>query len=216
MKPSQRGRIGRTGHIGRMALLSLAVWFVVAWAAARALIVGSEVEHADALVVLSGSSVYRERARYAAELFRQGRAPKIILTSDGQQGGWSQSEQRNPFFVERAQEELRRAGVPPERIEVVPRPVMSTYDEAVALREYATGQGMKALLVVTSGYHSRRALWSLRRVFAASGIGIGVAPVSAGEETPAPVAWWLEPDGWRMVAGEYVKLVYYRWHYDAR
>lgn len=206
-----RARIGR---VGRIALLVSAAWFALAWTAARALIVGSDMEHADALVVLSGSSVYGERARYAAELFRQGRAPKIILTSDGQQGGWSQSEQRNPFFVERAREELRRAGVPPERIEIVPRTVMSTYDEALALREYATGQGTKALLVVTSGYHSRRARWSLRRVFEETGIGVGMAPVKAGEETPSPVAWWLEPDGWRMVAGEYVKLVYYRWHYD--
>lgn len=204
---------GRGWRIGRVVLLSLAVWCVVAWVAARGLIVGSDMERADALVVLSGSSVYRERARHAAELFREGRAPKIILTSDGQQGGWSQSEQRNPFFVERAHAELRRAGVPPERIEVVPRPVMSTYDEAVALREYATEQGVRSLLVVTSGYHSRRARWSLRRVFAESGVRVGVAPVAAGEETPAHVAWWLQPDGWRMVAGEYVKLVYYRWHY---
>lgn len=205
---------GTRRRVARAAVVVLAVWFVVAWGAARALIVRDETERADALVVLSGSSTYRERTRRAAQLFREGRAPKIILTSDGMRGGWSQSEERNPLFVERAADELRRAGVASERIEVVPQTVTSTHDEAVALRDYATAQGMRTLLVVTSGYHSRRARWTLRRVFEGSGIAARVAAVEPGEETPSPVAWWLQGQGWPLVAGEYVKLVYYKLHYD--
>jgi uncharacterized SAM-binding protein YcdF (DUF218 family) len=192
----------------------LAVWSVFAWGAARALIVKDGVTRADALVVLSGSSVYRERARRAARLFHEGAASKIILTSDGQQGGWSQTEQRNPFFVERAAAELERAGVPRERVEMVPQTVTSTYTEALVLKDYATRHGITSLLVVTSGYHSRRARWSLRRVFKESGVAVGVEPVAPGDETASPVAWWLQPDGWRMVVSEYVKLIYYKWHYD--
>ena len=35
-------------------------------------------------------------------------------------------------------------------------------------------------------------------------------PVAPGEETPAPCCWWVTARGWQMVAGEYVKLIYYR------
>lgn len=189
------------------------MWFALAWGGARALVVRESLERADALAVMSGSALYGERTRLAARLFREGRAPVVILTNDGLRGGWSQAEERNPFFVERAELELRRGGVPPESIEVVPGTVGGTYAETVALRDYAAARGLQSLLVVTSGYHSRRALWSLRRAFQGSGISVGLEPVEPGEETPAPTLWWLQPSGWPTVAGEYAKLLSYQWRY---
>ncbi|HEX8853676.1 MAG TPA: YdcF family protein, partial [Pyrinomonadaceae bacterium] len=173
----------------------------------------AELRQADALVVLGGSATYVERARRAAEAYREGRAPKILLTNDGQRGSWSSAEQRNPLFVERAVEELRRAGVPSEAIEILPRTVESTYEEAVLLREYADLHGTRSLIIVTSGYHSRRALWTARKIFRGSGVEVGLEPVAPGVETPAPSVWWLGARGWEMVAGEYVKAVYYWAHY---
>ncbi|MGB8509116.1 MAG: ElyC/SanA/YdcF family protein, partial [Pyrinomonadaceae bacterium] len=83
----------------------------------------------------------------------------------------------------------------------------------VALREYAAARGLHSLLVVTSAYHSRRALWTLRRVFEGSDMEIGLAPVASGEQTPRAALWWLTPSGWRLVAGEYAKFIYYLLHY---
>ncbi|MBA3767514.1 MAG: hypothetical protein H0W99_11100, partial [Acidobacteria bacterium] len=111
-----------------IAALILAAWPLLAWVAARALIVRAELTHADALVVLSGSGVYIERTGHAAQLWKEGRADRIILTNDSQRGGWSEAERRNPMFVERAVAELQRAGVAADRIEVLPEPVTSTYD----------------------------------------------------------------------------------------
>jgi uncharacterized SAM-binding protein YcdF (DUF218 family) len=165
--------------------------------------------HADALVVLSGSSTYRERTRYAAQLFNEGRAPKIILTNDNLQSGWSPAEERNPYFVERAATELRQRGVPADKIEVVPGVVNSTYDEAQALRTFVSERGLKSFLVVTSAYQSRRALWTLRRVFQGSDVMIGLDPVMPGEQSPRTITWWLHGLGWEMVPGEYVKMIYY-------
>ena len=207
----KKGR--RVWRVVRLALLALAVWSLVAWVAARALIVSAELERADTLMVLSGSGAYLERAERAARLFKDGRAPKIILTNDHMIGPWSQEEQRNPTFTERAAEELRRAGVPPERIEILPEPVTSTYEEAVLLRQYAAAHGLRSILVVTSSYHSRRALWTLRRVFEGSGVAIGLDPVAPGQQVPRPFIWWLKPFGWRMVALEYLKIVYYFFRY---
>jgi uncharacterized SAM-binding protein YcdF (DUF218 family) len=163
---------------------------------------------ADALVVLSGSSAYLERTHHASKLFREARAPRIIVTNDGLPSGWSSEQQRNPLFVEREVKELQHDGVPSERIEIVPRVVSSTYDEALALREYAAAKGIRSILVVTSAYHSRRALWTLRRAFRKTGIEIGMDPVNPGWQSPSSVTWWWSQRGWRMVAGEYLKMMY--------
>jgi len=197
----------------RVALVVVIVWPFAAWAAARSLVVSEPLERADAAVVLAGASSYRERTREAARVFREGRAGVVVLTNDNLASGWSSAEQRNPLFVERAAEELKRAGVPAGRIEIVWRPVASTYGEALAVREHAAARGHRSLVVVTSGYHTRRALWTFRRAFAGTGVAVGVVPAEPGRETPRAHLWWLTPRGWDWIAGEYAKLVYYRVSY---
>lgn len=195
----------------KLYLLAAALvgWPLGAWAAAGWLVVREELPRADALAVLAGSATYVERAGRAAELYREGRAPRVVLTDDGQSGGYSAADDRNPRFVERAARELQAAGVPAEAVEVVPQTVTSTFDEAARLRAHAEDRGYRSLIVVTSAYQSRRALWTLRRVFEGSVVRVGVEPVEPGRQTPRPFAWWLYPLGWRLVPGEYVKLVYY-------
>ncbi len=194
-------------RILKWALLLIVVWSLTAWVAARALIVHASLGSADAIVVLSGSSAFVERTQKAAELYRQGRAPLVLLTDDHTRGGWSQAQQRNPYFVERAVDELEKAGVPPERIRILPGFASSTHDEALIVRDYVLTHKPRAVLAVTSGYHSRRALWSLRQGLAGTGAMVGLEP--ADSRTPPSAFWWLYPEGWRTVGGEYMKLVYY-------
>ena len=197
----------------RAAAVAVVLWPLAAWGAALSLVARAETGKADALVVLSGSAAYAERAAAAARLYRDGRAPLVLLTNDGVLGGWSEAEQRNPRFVELAAAELRRGGVPEEAVRVLDARPTSTHDEAEAVRAYAEGRGLRSLLVVTSAYHSRRALWTWRRVFRGSGIVVGLEPAPAGRLTPAAWSWWLSAEGWREVAGEHVKLVYYAARY---
>ncbi|MDQ1611696.1 MAG: hypothetical protein QOG00_1627 [Pyrinomonadaceae bacterium] len=202
----------RARRVARVAVVLAVAWPAVAWVAARSLVVRDESPRADVIFVLSGASEYVERTRYAAELFAHGVAPKIVLTNDNLRGGWNSEQQRNPYFVERAAEELRRAGVPGAQIEALPEPVASTYDEAVRLRAYASERGVKSVVVVTSAYHSRRAAWTMRRVLGGSGVRVLSAPVTtagAYQQTPGAFSWWLSVRGWRSVAPEYPKLVYY-------
>jgi uncharacterized SAM-binding protein YcdF (DUF218 family) len=199
-------------RVRRVLLISsivLAAWSLVAWVAAKALIVSDELPRADAVVVLAGSAAYQERTRRAAELVQEGRAPKVVLTNDNLLSGWSNELQRNPLFVERAAEELRRAGVAGAQVETLPQAVSSTHDEAVLLRQYAEAHGLRSVLVVTSAYHSRRALWTFRKVFEGSGISVGLVNVPPGEQSPPEATWWLYARGWKSVAGEYLKLIYY-------
>jgi len=193
----------------RVALVATIAWPLFAWLAAEALIVNPEPTQADAMLVLAGSSTFKERTHQAAQLFKQGRAPKIILTNDNQESGWSAEMQTNPLYVQRAVAELERQGVPDDKIEIVPEIVSSTRDEAARVREYAATSGLHSILVVTSAYQVRRARWTFGQIFAGSGVLVSFSSVPPGDQTPRPTTWWLHRRGWRMVAGEYVKLAYY-------
>lgn len=184
------------------------VW-LVAWLGARALIVSAPLERADAIVVLSGSSTLAERTQHAARLYSQNRSQKILLTTDNHQGGWSSAEQRNPYFHEIAVKELTRLGVPSQNVEVVAPPVSSTWDEAELLSEYSKTHNLRSILIVTSAYHSRRALWTFQNSFHDTQAKVGIDPVETGIQTPNPATWWLHARGWQLVFVEYLKLIYY-------
>jgi len=191
---------------------ALCFWPFLAFAAAKLLVVNNPLRHSDILVVLSGSAAYKERIQEAAAIYTQGRADRIVMTNDNQQGGWSQEKQRNPFFYERGLDEFARLGVPRERIEVLMPPVSSTYDEALEIKTFLVANQVKSAVIVTSPYHSRRAFWTFRRVCAGTNVELGIETVALGSDSPGPATWWLRPRGWLVVVGEYLKLVYYWLH----
>ena len=171
------------------------------------------MERADVILILAGSSVYQERTRKAAGMYKQGVAPKIILTDDGEKGGWSQIEKRNPPFVELARSDLIAQGVPAEAIEIIVPNGSGTVHEARITQKIARENNWKTILLVTSAYHTRRALWSFEKVSGNAELQFGIAAAPAGEQTPMPEYWWFSPHGWNFVAGEYVKSFYYWLYY---
>ncbi|MDX6575813.1 MAG: hypothetical protein QOE96_1766 [Blastocatellia bacterium] len=214
VKARARGKAKRRRLVLLIALLGAVVlWPLLAWLGAHLLIVKSELGSADAIVVMSGSSTYLERADWAAKLYREGRAPIVILTNDSLISGWDKQEERNPYFYELAARALQQRGVPESKIQVVSDIALGTYEESLGVRDYATAHHLKRLLVVTSAYHTRRTLWSLRHASQGSGIEIGIDSPPPGWQTPAPSRWWWRRWGWKVVAGEYVKLIYYWMRY---
>ena len=201
---SRRGRIVLKVLIG-----CVLIWPLVAWIGAKLLITEAPLENADAIVVLGGSANFKERSREAAKLLLEGRSPRVLITNDNVRGPWSVTDQRNLFFYERSVEEIRKAGVPAKSVEVLMKPVASTHEEAELVRQYAEEHRLHSVLIVTSAYHSRRALWVFSRVFRDTGIRIGLVNVDPGYQSPRPAMWWLSIRGWRLVPTEYVKMVYY-------
>ena len=200
---------GRLFKIFLAAILFLLLWSLAAWWLAERLIVEYPLEKADVIVVLGGSATYVERTQKAAELFRENISDHIILTNDGLQSGWSQTEQKNPYFVELARQELITQGVPAENIEELSPIVSGTKDEALLVGAEAQKRGWRRVLIVTSGYHSRRSLWLFNLYSKNSNVEFGIASPPTGQQTPNPLYWWLSPKGWNMVAGEYMKSAYY-------
>lgn len=202
----------------KISVVILAVFLVWIFAApflAEFLIVEKPLEKADAILVLGGSSVYIERTQKAAILYKKGVAPKIFLTDDGGKAGWSQSEQRNPPFVDLARKSLIEQEIPAEAIEILMPQVSGTIDEAEVLQKKAVEENLKSVVIVTSVYHTRRALWVFEKVFIKNKTEtkIGIETATPGQQTPAPSFWWISPRGWSMVAGEYVKTLYYWLYY---
>lgn len=206
--------MSRTFKLLIVFLILLITWALVAPFLAKILIVEKPLEKADAILVLGGSRTYAERAGKAAELFRDGVAPKIYLTDDGEQAGWSAAEQRNPAFVELARNSLIAGGVAPENIEILAPSVAGTIDEARLLAEKARTADLKSVLIVTSAYHTRRAFSTFQKVFAENNpsVTLGITAPPAGLQTPRPALWWLSGFGWQIVVGEYVKSAGY-WIY---
>ncbi|HEX3100186.1 MAG TPA: YdcF family protein [Pyrinomonadaceae bacterium] len=193
-----------------IALVVFAIgWVLLAPSLAVYLIVEKPLEHADAIMVLSGSAVYKERTQKASELYKQGVAPRIFITDDGERAGWSRAEKTNPSFVELEQRELVSNGVAPDSITVLPGQVSGTDQEAKALAEEVAARPVKSVLIVTSAYHTRRALRTFEKILGGKDVEIGIAYAPPGEQTPSPDLWWVKPRGWQMVAGEYVKSVLY-------
>jgi len=191
-----------------LAVVALACWGL-AWAAARALVVAVPLRHADAAFVLSGAPVYFERVACAGGLYSTGRVAAVVLTNDGVRGSWSRTLQRNPLYYERGILRLTAAGVPESAIEVLQGPIASTYDEAQLLREYVDANPVHSVIVVASPYHTRRALWIVRKALKDRGVAVGIESSGPDAPTPSPATWWLHGDGWRMVGAEFLKLPYY-------
>lgn len=96
---------------------------------------------ADAIILLGGG--LHERPVRAAELFKEHAAPRIIITGYG-------DDQINRRL-------LLAAGVPASVIQVEPRS-RTTQQNAEFTTKILRAQGIRRAIVVTSWYHSRRAL----------------------------------------------------------
>lgn len=186
-------------------------WILIAPFLATNLIVERPLEKADAILVLSGSLVYKERTHKAAEVYKKGVAKKVLLNDDGGRAGWSQKEKRNPPFVYLAQQELISQGVAENDIEILADQVTGTIWEARNLHKKVEEDKLKSVVLVTSAYHTKRALQTFEEVLG-SDVKIGIVSSPTGEQTPPPWTWWLSKRGWQVVAGEYVKFIVY-WVY---
>jgi uncharacterized SAM-binding protein YcdF (DUF218 family) len=202
-------------RILRLAILTSLVLFISFFVSAIAggwLIVEAPLERADAILVLSGSASYIERADEAAALFKAGVSPRILLTNDNGRGGWNDAEERNPYFFELSRSRLVSNGVPPTAIEVLMPAAIGTHGEAEIVVDAALQRNFRSLMIVTSPHHTRRALWTYKRTILEkhAPLILGVRPASNSQSGTEWYWQWLE---WPTISSEYVKLVYYQMRY---
>jgi len=177
-----------------VGLMVSAMFLLQSWLLAG-LTVHKPLAQSDAIVLLAGN--HKERAPAAAMLYRDSYAPLVILTNDGTFSSWSTKYNRNLYQVEWAEEELITLGVPRDRIAKLPFYGSSTMFDALAVKRYLFKSGLKKIIVVTSDYHTRRALWTFRHALKEYTTEITIFPAkSFGVAT-------------RSLVVEYVKFGYY-------
>jgi uncharacterized SAM-binding protein YcdF (DUF218 family) len=153
-------------------------------------------EPVDSVLILGGDADTRPFA--AAAIMRSGWARQVLIVPTAPEPGELSHQ-------ELLREILLRRGVAAEAVVELPGQVASTRDEARALGRYLERHPGQSVAVVTSDYHTRRA----RLIFTAQ---LGecarrVHFVAAPTERFTAASWWHYEQGWKMYAGEYLKLI---------
>jgi uncharacterized SAM-binding protein YcdF (DUF218 family) len=154
--------------------------------------------HADAIVVLGGND--GDRALRALALYREGYAPKIVLTGL-ERGGASP-----PANLTWRAEFLAARGVPRSalRFEIYSE---NSFEEAENVLELMRKQGWKTVLAVSDPPHMRRLAWTWHRVF--KGSGLSYTLVASAAQWWSPGDWWRDEHSGAFVISEYIKIAYY-------
>ena len=176
------GSVRKRRGLWVLALLGLlaAAGMVSLFFPQQVLCVESGDVHADALVVLGGG--FGERTARAAELFRQGAAPKVIVSGAGD-----------------CMQLLTNMHVPASAIQLESGS-KTTRENAEFSVSLLRADGVRRAIIVTSWYHSRRALSCFRHY----------APEIEFYSRPSYSNYarstWSRAGIWRDVRAEYMKI----------
>lgn len=171
--------------------------------AGTALVVTRDISSPDAIIMLASHEW--ERLPAAASVARLNPRAILLLTVPAQV---------TIFNCHRCGERvdwLRVEGVSPDRVRLLEQRTENTFGEAIAARDHAMREPFKRLLVVTSPYHTRRALGAFAAVFRDTGIEVGVAPAAAAQGNPR--RWWLHAFDRYYVLYEWAAILKYRVSY---
>ncbi|RJP33275.1 MAG: hypothetical protein C4527_05050 [Candidatus Omnitrophota bacterium] len=174
-------------------------------AMASFLIYESETQPCAVVVMLGGGRT--ERIEKAIELYQHGWAKEILLMIPRQVGAEVIYSElfNNESRMCRAILELR--GVADEHVQWASEPFYSTYDELHYLKSWMRGRGVPSAVIVPGLFQSRRAKWTMDRIFRDTDFTLRIIP-AAGRFVSA-ADWWTHEEGMIEVENEYLKNVYY-------
>jgi uncharacterized SAM-binding protein YcdF (DUF218 family) len=149
---------------------------------------------ADVIVALAGDA-YGHRILKAAELVKGGFASKVLVSGPPGFYDLRESDLAIPFVV--------RRGYPSEWFVAVPHDAHSTEEEGRALLPELIKRQAHRVIVVTTDYHSARALRQLRP----SWPGIEIRMVTAPDDFFSAHGWWHNREGRKIFLLEWTKTL---------
>jgi uncharacterized SAM-binding protein YcdF (DUF218 family) len=166
------------------------------------------LQKADAIYVLGGSII--DRPLEALHLYREGYAPRIVLSPDKRENGAVALEHQGIHMPSTA-EVVRdlfvdKLGVPASDIVLMPGSVDNTAQEADAVRTLVAAGHWKGLIVITDCATTRRAGYALRR---AVGSDVSVISRCSRYDHYDPDHWWQSRADFRTTFYETPKLLAY-------
>jgi len=157
------------------------------------LIVADPIENVDAVVVLSGGT--GDRLALAIEMLENGFTENLVITDT------------NLAANDRLKVDALKGGFRRESIFITDMPVESTYEEALAVGDFALIQGWDRLMIVTDPYHSFRTRFIFHRELQEDDIEVFVRPVAGHWFRSA--TWFYRREGWQFVFLEIAKFFNY-------
>lgn len=147
----------------------------------------------DAIVVVSGGDTFA-RTDYGIELYNAGWADALIFSGAAQ-------DLSGPSNAEAMKTHALKAGVPLNAIFTEELSV-NTEQNAANTQSILTINQFTRVMLVTSGYHQRRANLEFEK--RATGILILNRPLLQDKDWNG--WWWVTPRGWWLAVGELIKI----------
>jgi len=178
-----------------IGLFLVAIFVALASQAARFLVVDKS-EKSDAIVVLAGET--NVRPARALELLRQGVAPRVFMDAETRDLIY---DQRLTDIAQKYVNGLPEAG----RVSVCPIVGFSTNAETDDVNRCLQSLGAHHVLIVTSDFHTRRALMIFRHRLPQYQFNVAAArnPAEFGD------AWWTNREWAKTIFEEWAKLLWW-------
>jgi uncharacterized SAM-binding protein YcdF (DUF218 family) len=158
------------------------------------LVKDSPPHKADAAFVLAGDPA-GSRILKAAQLVREGYVPLAVISGPQGNYGYYECDLAIPFAV--------RAGYPASYFVPFPNTAQSTREEAQQAAVRLHSMGIKHVLLVTSDYHTRRAL----PIFQKAAPDIDFSAVGAPDKSFTADGWWHSREGEKTFLMEWLKTM---------
>ena len=170
-------------------------------------IVNQTASPADAIVVLGGGLESRPFA--AAKLYHAGLAPRVVLMNV--RPGPATELGVLPAEAVLTRQVLVAEGVAETNLVALGNGVATSYDEALAVRDWVRQTGARRLLIVTDLFHTRRVSWLYAKELA--GLNVSTRVVAATQRQYTAADWWCHEEGLIAFQNEVIKFAYYRLKY---
>lgn len=154
-----------------------------------------QCREADAIVAISGGDT-AARTKKAVELYKEGWAPLIIFSGAAQ-------DKTGPSNALAMRQIAMDADVPPAAI-LIEEYAETTKQNAIKTNEVLESHGIRSVILVTSGYHQRRASLEFHKRIDQTTITVRNYPTNDKDWN---WYWWLTPRGWWLAIGEFVKII---------
>jgi len=190
-------KLQQTKSMGRFKLVFIVGGLLLFALAARCgeFLVINQPRKSDVIVVLAGET--DRRPARGLELLAQGYAPRLILDvpADTKLYQWDQVELAQEYV-----ERLPQAG----SIMVCPIYGRSTKDEVQDVSRCLQGVSVRRILLVTSDFHTRRALSIFSQVLPAD-----YSVAAAFNDREFGVQWWRHREWAKTNLGEWTKFIWW-------
>ena len=151
-------------------------------------------EPVDAVVVLSGGDT-KSRAQAGIDLYKAGWSNLIIFSG-------AAADSNSKSNAEVMKQQAIKAGIPEKNI-ILDQESKNTSENAREVNKTILKLKLDKVILVTSGYHIRRARAELHN----QNSSLKIIVYASNDRNWHPNTWWLTPYGWWVTPAEALKLL---------